>query len=239
MKVSTFASQQEAGAYIAGCIIEIVKRKPDALLCLAAGHTSLPVFDALITAYKAGTVDFAQTRIVGVDEWLGMENFGSGSCGRFLKTNFFDKVNLQMAHIRLFDSQTQNPDGECKAVEAFIDSRGGMDYLLLGMGMNGHLALNEPGESFTAGAHVAPLAQTTKEVAPKYFPEGMPPIESGITLGIGNLMAARVIQLAVFGAHKQKTVKRLLEGEISTDCPATALRTREDTELVLDEEAAG
>jgi 6-phosphogluconolactonase/glucosamine-6-phosphate isomerase/deaminase len=107
------------------------------------------------------------------------------------------------------------------------------------MGMNGHLALNEPGDSFTAGAHAVTLSQKTLEVAPKYFPAGMPPITRGITLGVANLIAARRVQLLVTGVQKRDIVRRL-RGSTGPDpaLPATALLDAEQAELLLDRAAA-
>jgi glucosamine-6-phosphate deaminase len=101
--------------------------------------------------------------------------------------------------------------------------------------MNGHLALNEPGDGFNRGVHVVTLSETTRQVAPKYFPAGMPPIHGGLTLGIADLCAARRIQLAVFGKHKRNPAARLLASTApAEDFPASALLNAENVELLLD-----
>lgn len=107
------------------------------------------------------------------------------------------------------------------------------------MGMNGHLALNEPGDSFEHTAHVAELSETTKTVAPKYFAADMPPLRQGITLGVTDFLRARRVQLTVFGAAKAPVVARLLELDPTTDLPATALHLLPEAELLLDAAAAG
>jgi 6-phosphogluconolactonase/glucosamine-6-phosphate isomerase/deaminase len=125
-------------------------------------------------------------------------------------------------------------------MEGQIARWGGIDYLLLGMGMNGHLALNEPGSGFAEGARAVPLSRTTLEVAPKYFPAGMPPITRGITLGIAGILAARRIQLLVSGARKREIV-RCLRAATGPDpaLPASALPDADQAELLPDRAAAG
>lgn len=234
MKKLVFRTEEEAGLYIARTIDTLLKENPRAVLCLAAGHTSLPVFDAM----EALGTDFSKARVIGLDEWVGVPADVEGSCAYFLGKNCFSRINVKEENVVLFDAMATDLEAECHKMEAQIEAWGGMDYLLLGMGMNCHLALNEPGDSFKRGAHVAPLSETTKKVAPKYFPEGMPPITSGITLGIKNLLAARQIQLAVFGAHKAPAVARLLQSEPDEALPASALYLAEHAELVLDESCA-
>ena len=231
-----FATEAQAGHYIAQTVASVLREKPDAVLCLAAGHTSLPAFAAMAEM----EVDFSQARILGLDEWLGVPADQEGSCAYFLQKNLFSRINARPENIVLFDSMAKDAATACAAIENQLKAWGGIDYLLLGMGMNGHLALNEPGDRFDRGPHEAPLSETTLAVAPKYFPEGMPPIKSGVTLGIQNLLAAGRIQLAVFGAHTAAAVQKLFSYEQPTEeFPATALDLAENAELVLDEAAAG
>ena len=236
MKTLIFETKEQAAACGADTIQNLLKRKPDAVLCLAAGHTSIPIFDELVRR----KLDFTRSRFIGLDEWAGVPGEQEGSCAFFLEKNFFSRVSVNRENIRLFDGMAGDLEEECRRMEDCLEQWGGMDYLLLGMGMNGHLALNEPGDGFGRRAHPVALSQTTIRVAPKYFPGGMPPITGGITLGIGTLLKAGKIQLAVFGAHKREVVKRLLEAAAPTEeLPASALYLAVEAELLLDREAAG
>lgn len=233
MEIRIFDTENLAAGYVADTVEALLREKPEAVLCLAAGHTSLPVFDEL--AQRA--LDFSLTHIIGLDDWLGVGPDTDGSCAAFLRRNFFSRVNLRTENIRLFNALTQDPEAECAAMERQIADWGGLDYLLLGMGMNGHLALNEPGDSFARRAHVTSLSDTTRQVAPKYFPAGMPAITQGITLGIADFMEARCVHLAVFGSHKAPMVARLLAEDPSEELPATALKTLLQAQLLLDHAA--
>ncbi len=237
MKNMIFDSPQQGGAYTAAAIAEIVRANPTALLCLAAGHSSLPVFEGLICEQKNG-VDFSQVRFVGLDEWVGVSPDNMGSCANFLWRSIFTPLGIKPENVRLFDALATSPDEECSAIEDHIRDCGGMDFLLLGMGMNGHLALNEPGDSFENRAHVVALDQKTISVAPKYFSGDMPPITHGMTLGIKSLIMARVIHLTVFGEKKSEVVKELMSCDVGEGMPASALKNCPHATLVLDKSAA-
>lgn len=236
MKEMVVDTPQQGGAQIADAIVVLLASKPDALLCLAAGHSSLPVFEQLVAAKKRGA-DFSRARFVGLDEWLGVPPDSEGSCHSFLHRNLFGPLGIKEEQICLFNSLCDDPEAECGRIETHIDRCGGIDFMLLGLGLNGHLALNEPGASFELGAHVAPLSQTTKEVAPKYFSGEMPPLTHGLTLGIRNILAARSIYLGVFGAHKRQVVQALRDGAVTEQMPASALKNCPHALLVLDREA--
>jgi 6-phosphogluconolactonase/glucosamine-6-phosphate isomerase/deaminase len=236
MKTIIFESPEAAAAHAADTLASILRAKPGALLCLAAGHSSLPFFDAAI----AGGLDFSQAHFVELDEWLDIPPDTPGSCTSFMRNNLFSRIHIREEQLCLFDPLTDNPEEECRRVEKQIALWGGIDYLLLGMGMNGHLALNEPGTAFTEGARTVPLSQKTLEVAPKYFPAGMPPITRGITLGIANILAAGRIQLLVSGIHKREIVRRLRAAQgPDPELPATALLDAVQAELLPDRAAAG
>ncbi len=237
METKVYNTKEEAANYIADTIENIVKNKKDALICLAAGHTSLPVFEELVLRNKKGSIDFANVCVVGLDEWLNIKAEDFGSCAYFLNTNIYNRLNLKKENIRLFDGMAKDGVLECREVEEFIERKGGIDYLLLGIGMNGHLALNEPGDSFENGAHPVALSDTTKNVAPKYFKEDMPKLEGGITLGIKNLLKAKQIQLAIFGEKKRALVHQLIESAPTESLPATALKNAKNAQLIVDKEA--
>ncbi|MDR2159789.1 MAG: glucosamine-6-phosphate deaminase [Treponema sp.] len=236
MKTIIFESPEAAAGHAADTLASLLAAKPGALICLAAGHSSLPFFDAVV----GRNLDFSGARFVELDEWLDIPPETPGSCASFMRNNFFSPLGVREDQLCLFDPLAEDPAEECRRVERQIGRWGGIDYLLLGMGMNGHLALNEPGAGFAGGVRVAPLSRTTLEVAPKYFPAGMPPITRGITLGIANILGARRIQLLVSGPHKRDIVRRLRSAaKPGPELPASALLDADQAELLLDRAAAG
>lgn len=217
-----------------------LRKNPEMLLCIAAGHTSLGLFDALRAAYEGGTADFSRASFVAMDEWLNMSDRTPDSCGDFLRKNFLQYVNFAPERTRLFDGQTGSHRQECQAVEDFIQEHshtGHIDYLVLGSGMNGHLALNEPGTSFDARAHVSVLDPVTQNVGQKYFSE-QAALTGGITLGIANFREAERTVLMVNGSHKSTILERIVNAPISESIPATALRSFRNASLYCDRDAA-
>jgi galactosamine-6-phosphate isomerase len=207
MDETIFDSEEDMGNAIAEEICALAEKKDSPSICLAAGHSSLPVFKALAERKMRGC-DFGTYYFTAMDEWAGMNEFDPGSCGDFLRKNLLDPLELKSSHIRLFNGRAADLAAECRAVEQFIDERGGIDFLLLGIGMNGHLALNEPGCSLNGSAHIAGLSETTKNVARKYFSFPVS-LSEGLTLGLKNIKAAKTIVVNVSGSHKAPVIKKL------------------------------
>lgn len=224
-KKQMFETYKEMCKKVAEEIREDLKRNPKQMLCIAAGNTSLGVFEELICMYEKHEVDFSEAYFVAMDEWMGMDERTPGSCGNFLVKYFLQHVNYASENIKLWNGKAADPYKECLEAEAFLNRAADkcIDYLVLGTGMNGHLALNEPGADFDGCAHVHELDETTKKVGQKYF-EQQATLEQGITLGIRNFRDAKRTVLMINGAHKKEIAKRIFETNVP-DCriPATAL----------------
>ena len=233
-----FDNSRVASEYCAQTLIDLVREKPSAMICLAAGHTSLDMFGALISAYKDGQVDFSEVRVVDMDEWVGLGKQDDGSCEGFLRKNLFDHINVQESNIRMFNGNAADLERECRDMDEHIACGGGIDYMLLGLGMNGHLALNEPGVDPMSCSHVVPLDSVTRQVAVKYFKK-MPDITQGITLGIKNISETRHIQLLITGSSKNDIVNELMGSQPTAELPGSLLKGRANVEIVLDKQAAG
>jgi galactosamine-6-phosphate isomerase len=237
MNEQIFQTGEEMGAAIAAEICALGEAKKSPLICLAAGHSSLPVFAALGERKKQG-FDFGDYYFVAMDEWAGMNAGGEESCGGFLAKNLFAPLDFPAGHIRLFDGRAADLKAECEAVERFIDGRGGIDFMLLGVGMNGHLALNEPGCDTNGGAHLTELSETTRQVGQKYF-SSPASLSGGLTLGLKNIRAARSVIVNVTGAHKAPVVKRLRESPPGADFPASLLKDLPQARFYFDAPSAG
>lgn len=217
-----------------------LKANPKQLLCIAAGHTSLNVFKYLAEDFREGKIDFSRASFVAMDEWLHMSAETKESCGYFIVENFLKFVNYAPENVRLWDGTLEDTEKECRDVENFIHTRstdGTIDYLVLGSGMNGHLALNEPGTPFDSTAHVTALDTVTQKVGQKYFTEGAA-LTGGITLGIENFRRAKRTVLMINGERKKPILKKIMESaEPDVQIPATALMTFENASMYYDSEA--
>lgn len=213
-------------------IKDLIQRKPEALLCIAAGNTSLELFKALIRMSKNREIDFSNSYFVAMDEWVGMNRTTPGSCSDFLERHFLREVIFK--EVRLADGLAKDLTEECGGIKKFIDNCGGIDYLVLGCGMNGHIALNEPGVDFDSTVHVTELDEVTKKVGQKYF-EGQADLKSGITIGISEIKAAKRVVLAFETKNKQEIFYRVLNGEVSNQIPATVIKQIPNSMFICEE----
>ncbi|KWW16600.1 hypothetical protein AS888_24570 [Peribacillus simplex] len=237
MEVCVFKDYSEMSKQSAEMIIKAVNEKPDALLCIAAGSTPTGTLRYLVQEAKHKRVDFSNCKFVGLDEWVGMDRHDEGSCQHYLYSEFFDVLNINQENIHFFDAKAEDLEGECKKTDKYIEEHGPINVCILGLGMNGHLALNEPGISFELSSHVVDLDNTTKAVGQKYFTEAKE-LSKGITLGCRQFLDAKLVMLQVNGSKKREIVKKLIEKSVTTALPGTILKKHENSFLLLDEEAA-
>ncbi|MBF2641535.1 glucosamine-6-phosphate deaminase [Listeria seeligeri] len=237
MKVVIKENPQIVAETISQKIIESVKEKPTSLICIAGGDTPLLTIEALIKANQAGEVDFSKTRFVGLDEWVGLGRETKGSCIQTLYDAFFDRLeNVSSDQICFFDGQTADFEAECARVDAFIEACGGIDFILLGIGLNGHIGFNEPFVPVDVNCHVVELDNVTKRVMSKYFDTDLP-LTHGISLGMQQILTAKEIYLVATGEKKAEIVQQVIEKEPTVSIPATLVKQAIAT-LVLDEKAA-
>ncbi|HVU58925.1 MAG TPA: glucosamine-6-phosphate deaminase [Puia sp.] len=206
------------------------------LVCPASGSTPAPLYHELARRHASGLLDPGGWWFVGLDEWVGMNGSDEGSCRWWLDKDLFGPLGIGRDRICFFDGRAVDLAGECVATERFIADRGRIDVVILGIGTNGHIAMNEPGVDVRARSRVVELHPTTASVGQKYFTQ-QTVLEKGITLGLGTIWEARHIFLLATGAHKASILQRALEGPVSADVPASLLRDHPGLEVWVDEAA--
>lgn len=233
MHIYTQETQTQLAQAISLRIIEQLQQRPDSLLCLAGGETTLPVFRACVAAQQAGKADFSRCRFVSLDEWIGLGREDTGSCLQTLSDELFQPLALRREQIVFFDGKAADLQNECRKIDATIDEHGGLDLVVLGVGMNGHIGFNEPGVNCEQNSHIEPLDEVTRTIAPKYFNRPQP-VTQGITLGIQRLRAARQILLMITGAHKAGIVEQFISTPVGPHFPASLLRDLPQTTFWTD-----
>lgn len=237
MKLKIYESYKELSLQTAGIVAEIIRKKPDALLCFAAGETSTGTYNQLLLLYESGKISFKECRIAGLDEWLNLGTKKKENCYSFLKNHLFDRIDLAKENICFFDGETNNPQQECRKTEEFIKKYGPIDLLLLGIGMNGHVGLNEPGTAWDLSSHVVKLHKITKTIGKKYF-HGEVNLNKGITLGPQNMLQSETAILQISGLQKAGITKKLIDSSPGIDFPASLIKCHKNAYLFLDQEAA-
>ncbi|AOX99414.1 6-phosphogluconolactonase [Jeongeupia sp. USM3] len=223
---------------VATLIADCVRAKPDAVVCLAGGDTPRAAYARLVAMQRAGEVDLSRVVYVGLDEWVGLPADYPGSCRAFMQETVFGPLAVPPERIVFYDAVAGDLAAECRRVDAFLAERGPLDLVLLGMGMNGHLGMNEPGCAEDSGSIVTELDPVTVSVGQKYFGAQQPVLRQGITLGIGSIMQAHCAVLMVSGDKKAETVHKALQGDIGNPLPASLLRRHGNAIAMLDAEAA-
>lgn len=238
MQLSVYKDGAALARAAAEQIIRQVIDKPSALLCLAGGETPRATYGELAAIAYDRKIDFSNIFFVGLDEWMGIPPENSGSCYYFLQETVFRPLGIPSDRICFFNGLTTNEQEECKRVDQFIETRGGIDLMLVGIGMNGHIGFNEPGFSPTACAHVRELDNITQQVGQKYF-SSEAPLSRGITLGMQQFMDAGQVMLLATGHKKAPIVQQALGAEIGIGLPGSFIRLHKNGFVLLDEAAAG
>jgi glucosamine-6-phosphate isomerase len=238
MTLHVFETHDALSLAVANEIIHRLKSKPASVICLATGDTPLKSYQILVELITKNKVDMSKAHFVALDEWVGVPPENPGSCRYFLTKNLFSPLNITPDHIHLFNALSPDINKECSAMNETLKTLGGIDLMIVGIGMNGHVGFNEPGVSINNYAHVIGLDEITQSVGQKYFDQPMK-LSQGITMGWQNILEARTVILMANGQKKSDIMKRAVEEEISENCPATILRKHADSYFYIDALAAG
>ncbi len=237
MKLQIFNSYELMSDAAADLIIEIVTNKPDAVLCFATGNTPVRTYQLLIEKAVSQHTDFTKCFCIGLDEWLGVAEDISGSCHYILQNQIFRPLGITKNQVHLFNGTAEDPENECEKMNKIIESKAGIDCMVVGIGINGHIGLNEPGVDVSRKAHIATLHETTILSGQNYFKEPTI-INKGITLGMAQIMQARTLLLLASGKNKAAILQQATRGSISNDVPASFIQQHENALILVDKEAA-
>jgi len=211
--------------------------KPDCVLGLATGSTPEGIYRQLIDWYHKGDLDFSEVSTVNLDEYCGLAPEDPMSYRYFMQQHFFDHINIRQAHTHLPNGMAPNAEAECERYNQVIRELGGIDLQLLGIGHNGHIGFNEPGEAFAQETHCIRLSESTRVANARLFPEGKAVPEYAMTVGIKAIMQARLIVLVASGPSKRDILEEAFLGPVTPNVPASILQMHPNVMLVADAEA--
>ena len=238
MKVIVTNSYDETCAVIANMIKELVNAKPDAKLGLATGGTPVPIYKKLIEMNKAGEVDFSRVHTVNLDEYCGIPGTHDQSYRYFMDTNLFDYINIDKKNT-FVASGMGDFEANARELEEKVREGGAADLQLLGIGNKGHIAFNEASDHLIAVAHTEKLTESTINANARFFEKKEDVPTMAITMGMGDILAAKKVVLAATGLAKVPAIKGLIMDDvITTQNPSTMLKMHEDAVVVIDRELA-
>ena len=214
-----------------------IRKNPAALLCFPSGDTPTGVFKLLADHARTGELDLKDCTFVGLDEWVGLDGSNEGSCRHYMDRHLFLPLGIEPDRIHFFNGAAADLERECKRINAFINEYGPVDLMMVGLGVNGHVGLNEPGVDFSLYANVSALDPKTKETARKYFKEEVS-LTGGITLGPRHFLESKVAVMIASGAKKAEVLVKVLKEEVTNAVPASIIQRHHDAYIFIDSAAA-
>ncbi len=237
MKLKIFEDYQSLSEYTAEEILKQIESKPDSVICLAAGDTPRLSYQILAKKLNEKKTDLSKCSIIGLDEWVGIPPDNEGSCQYFLRNELLKHVNISPAQVHLFNAMSDDLARECWIIDEVIKVKNGLDLMVVGVGMNGHIGFNEPGVSFDLYSHVIDLDNTTQSVGQKYFKKTTT-IKKGITLGLKHLTESRKAILIANSSKKSDVIKAIVEGPVDSQMPASIMQDHNNGWILVDTDAA-
>lgn len=218
---------------LAKVIQPIVAEGRDPVLALPTGNTMIPFYR--IAADSEELLKTAHWRAFNLDEYFPITPKNRGESFRnFMKANFYSRLSQPVRSMQFLNGSTHDPFGECLTYEEKLKHAGGIDICILGLGVNGHIAFNEPGSEFDSRTRIVELHPQTLMAN---F-QARAPISHALTMGIGTIMSSRKIFVIAHGKNKANAVKAALTEVASRTMPATILKSHPDVIWFLDQEAS-
>jgi glucosamine-6-phosphate deaminase len=189
--------------------------------------------------HAEGHGDWSRASTFNLDEFAGVDAGHPGSFRQFMQRHLFEGVNIDPARINFLNGTAADLDAECDRYEEAIRGAGGIDLQVLGIGSNGHIGFNEPGDELFARTHrVRLLDSTRRDNAPLFGNQPSRVPAEAVSMGIGTILQARRIVLVATGAKKADCIAQTVNGRVTTRVPASVLQVHRDVEVLLDRAAA-
>jgi glucosamine-6-phosphate deaminase len=235
MEVTIARDYDALSRLAADIIIRQVQNKRDSVLVFPGGDTPIGMLSELVKAVNTKQVDFSGCTFVSLDEWVGLNGDDEGSCRCTLNRHFYEPARIDHSQIQFFNAEATDLQAECIRMDDLIAACGGIDLIVLGIGLNAHVGFNEPGIPWNTLCHVVELDEITKTVANKYFPNGTDHVHKGITIGMQHILRSKQVVLLANGEKKKEIVYRVIHGSVTTDVPASALKNHSNCSIIVDE----
>ena len=218
-------------------IREELQRKPALIFCASAGGTPTRLYELMAAAHERRPGLFKRMRVLQIDEWGGLPKGHPASCEVDLQHKLLKPLAIKRHRYVGFRTETRHPQSEARRVGQWLAENGPIGICILGLGVNGHVAMNEPAEALIPRAHVARLARTSLKHPMLRSLRRKP--RYGLTVGMADILSSRLILLLVNGKHKRGALKRLLKPTVTTQFPASLLWLHPRAIVLCDREAAG
>ena len=235
MKFITVKSYEELSFKGATMIAAQMIQKPDCVLGLATGSSPEGIYENLVKWYKDGILDFSQVTSVNLDEYVGLNGDHPQSYRYFMQDKLFNHVNICREKTFVPNGCAADYAKECAAYDQMIADMDGIDLQLLGIGLDGHIGFNEPGDHFDGATHVVDLHASTIEANSRFFDSADEVPKQAVTMGMMSIMRSKKILLVANGAAKKDILLRACNGPITPEIPASLLQLHPDVTVIFSE----
>lgn len=228
MKV-LFMRKEEVAVDVACRILYLVETKPNCVLGLATGSTPIDTYRTIVEASKERHISFKDVKTFNLDEYVNNNDY-SQSYRYFMDSHLFDFIDIKKENTNF------PPEENPSSYDEKIREAGGIDFQILGIGSDGHIAFNEPGTPFDSKTHIADLKEETIRDNSRFFASIDDVPTQAVTMGLATIMEAKEIVLLAFGKNKAKAIRAMFEKE-DINCPASILNSHPNVTLYCDEDA--
>lgn len=236
MNILRFDSETAWVNAVASLWRDRLRANPRLRMCLPSGNTPNMIYAAIAESVKAGQVSFRDAEIFALDDFGGLAPDDPGKCANMLRRYLVDHIDLPGERFHIINTDERDLDQICRDYDALIGQ--GLDLTLLGVGLNGHLGLNEPGSPPDCPTRRVQLAESTINSSAAYLTHSNLPTW-GVGVGLKRLLGSKEVWLLANGAKKAHTIQRTVKGEIAIDVPASLLRNHSNAWLIVDAGAGG
>lgn len=222
----------------AGRIAALVRARADAVIGVATGSSPLGTYAALAQLVEGGSLSFAGASAFALDEYVGIDQQHPESYHSVIRRTVTEPLGFDPMRVHVPNGAAPDLAAACEEYEDAISHAGGVDLQLLGIGSNGHIGFNEPSSSFGSRTRVKTLAPATREANARFFDSLDEVPVHCLTQGLGTILDARTLLLVATGEGKAEAVSKMIEGPVSSMCPASALQLHPNAIVVIDDLAA-
>lgn len=222
----------EMSRLVAQLFIKQLKDNRNTVLGFATGSTPIGLYEELVKNYNENIISFSGALSFNLDEYIGLARSNEFSYYYYMYKHLFSHIDMKESNIHIPSGDLSFIERSSAAYKQLIEVAGGIDILLLGIGINGHIGFNEPGTCFNSNTHVVELETSTRKANKIHFDNQENVPTHAITMGIASILKAKKIVLLVSGQSKQAAIDFLRTGEVTEQFPASALHLHEDVTII-------
>ncbi len=240
MNILVFDRPEQLARSLARRVIDAIQARPNLVLGLPTGRTPQLLYAELGALTRESGTDWSAVRTFNLDEFVGLGSSDPQSYRQYMDRQLFGEVGIQACHVGFLDGTAPDLQEECDRYERAIASAGGIDLMILGIGVNGHIGFNEPAPGLQARTHRVELCPETRAANAALFGGDISRVPTeGLSMGMATILRSRAIVLIATGEEKAAAMNAMLEGPITTMVPASFLQLHSDVTLMLDRGAVG